>query len=134
MSILFYSCFSVGILSQRTFSLFKASVTFKTYVVQVVFAQALSAIPSTQINTKPSNTPYVYPVPYVKGKNTSLTFSNLVPPSKIEIYSVDGVLLHEKEVDAPTYSFVPDSFASGVYVYLIKNSKGTTSGKLVIIR
>lgn len=78
--------------------------------------------------------PYVFPIPYTFNKNSKLTFSNLEKPSKIEIYSLEGNLLWSKEVDAAAYSFVPDQFTSGVYMYVIKNSKGKTDGKFIIIR
>ncbi len=78
--------------------------------------------------------PYVFPVPFVAGKNAQLTFGNLAISSEIEIYSIDGVLILKKEVSDLSYSFIPNELVPGVYMYLIKSSKGITSGKIVIIK
>lgn len=97
---------------------------------------AASATTSAAASSGAVQKEYAYPVPFTGDKNARVTFANLKADetSKIEIYSLDGNLIYEKEVAAPYYSFVPSDFASGTYVYHIKTSKGVTTGKIVIIK
>ncbi|MCK4532708.1 T9SS type A sorting domain-containing protein [bacterium] len=76
----------------------------------------------------------VYPNPYIKGKHSKLTFANLTDRTKLEIYSLNGILLYENETTESSYSFVPDRFASGIYILVTRNSKGTKSRKIAIIK
>ena len=88
----------------------------------------------TTVKTSLERGAYVYPVPFKAGSDSALTFTNLVQPSKLEIYTLDGTLVYEKEINEYTHRFIPEGFSSGAYTYLIKNSKGTSSGKIVIIK
>ena len=97
---------------------------------------AASATTSASVSSGAEQKEYAYPVPFTGDKNARVTFANLKADetSKIEIYSLDGNLIYEKEVTAPYHSFIPSDFASGTYVYHIKTSKGVTTGKIVIIK
>ena len=67
-------------------------------------------------------------------KHSKLTFANLTDRTKLEIYSLNGILLYESETTESSYSFAPDSFASGIYILVTRNSKGAKSRKIAIIK
>jgi len=77
--------------------------------------------------------PRVYPSPYIRSRHATLTFANLEIPSKITIYALTGSAVYTAETSAFTYSFVPE-FASGVYLYRVKNTRGVHLGKISVVR
>lgn len=97
---------------------------------------AAASVTTSAVSSAAGQKEYAYPVPFTGDKNAKVTFANLKADeaTKIEIYSLDGNLIYEKEVTGTYHSFVPADFASGTYVYHIKTSKGVTTGKIVIIK
>jgi len=77
--------------------------------------------------------PRVYPSPYIKNRHTTLTFSNLAIPSTVAVYTPAGSEIFKVETRAFSYSLVPE-FASGVYLYQVRNSRGIYSGKFSVVK
>jgi hypothetical protein len=94
---------------------------------------ALAADIVFSFTTHDEKKPYPFPVPYKAGRDARLTFTNFDGPSQLEIRSLDGTLVYEKDVTEFAWSFVPE-FSSGAYIYTIKNAKGNSSGRIVIIK
>lgn len=120
-----YTGYAYNVVPNETWYRVNPDTYQNTIVITIPFDSKLQAA---------AKGPFAYPVPYVKGKNTTLTFTNLMIPSKLEIYTLDGLLVYEKEINEFSHSFIPEGFSSGVYMYLIKNSKSTSSGKIVIVK
>lgn len=82
----------------------------------------------------------IYPNPYVKGKSASekINFGNLPKESVLRIYTVSGELIqtirHEQSADGGSEEWNISDISSGIYIYTIISAKGTTKGKLSIIK
>ncbi len=84
----------------------------------------------------------VFPNPYKlsRHKNQNITFQNILPNSRVLVYTSSGMLIGEatplpliKEQNEWTFSFKPQSsLLVGSYIYSIKNNKNSKYGKIII--
>ncbi len=78
---------------------------------------------------------YAFPVPYIEGRDSSITFTQITPGCLIRIYSPDGKLVKRIRNDGGEQAVWDNIDAgSGVYLYHIENETDSTRGKLIIIR
>jgi len=87
-----------------------------------------------KVSLKIPDRDFAYPVPFVGGRDSAITIANLAAHSKVEIYSIEGNLVHESETEGASYSFIPADLSSGVYFYIIRNGPKVSSGKIVIMK
>jgi hypothetical protein len=84
----------------------------------------------------------VYPNPWRKDKHSGhpVTFDQMMVGSDVKIFSVSGHKVKELNGSSGSVTWdltddSGDSVASGIYIYLIKDSQGNKSeGKLAVIR
>jgi hypothetical protein len=88
------------------------------------------------------NEVYVYPNPYLSNSGTDrITFANLTPTAKINIYDSSGrflKMIEEKDGNGGADWFLDDrngnKVSSGIYIYIIKSGKEMKKGKFAVVR
>ncbi|HOW27872.1 MAG TPA: T9SS type A sorting domain-containing protein [Elusimicrobiota bacterium] len=88
------------------------------------------------------NRAHPYPNPWKPTLSRNIRFTSLPETATIQIYTVAGALVLEHKHDDPSNGYWDwdvlntqgDPVASDVYFYVIKNSSGKKTGKLIIQR
>ncbi|MCG3204108.1 MAG: hypothetical protein KCHDKBKB_00811 [Elusimicrobia bacterium] len=124
------------------------NVTAKDVELRVTTSFSLrSGTPSTRSGGSQTNLDlaHAYPNPFKPNSNlghSSVTFTDLSPGSKVQIFTIAGEPVFSKETASGAFSLVWDAknedgepVASGIYYYLISDTAGhKKDGKIAVIR
>ncbi|MCB4757644.1 MAG: T9SS type A sorting domain-containing protein [Elusimicrobia bacterium] len=114
--------------------------TLKILILSAVFYSFLFQIHGFAADDLSSLKVYPNPVRCYAGES-AITFENLTNQTRIQIYTIRGRMLFEKEIESGSLfrwdvkNQYGHNVASGIYVYLVTNrAGGKQSGKLVVQR